>query len=340
MSLERAGAWPMKKWWWFLLKLALTVGCLWWAFSGTDICSTPLWHPERWHLGWLAAGLAAGGVTVLVSALRWRVFLAAQEVELAPGRAVELTLIGNLFSMLSVGGLAGDAARVLLLARDHPRRKLAVTVAVVADHMSGMVGLVLLFLVFTVGRFDALAAPSALGRGVLQFAYFYLGGGLALMLLGFVLMSPMVHGRVHRGGRWIRWEFMRTVPEAWDTYRRRWRHALGGVALACVMLLVYFLTFWCGARAVGCGVDLGTTMSAMPVIDAISSIPVSVSGVGVRENLFVILFGDLAGVDADLAVAASLAGFFCHMAWSAAGAVLFLLHRGEVTAREIEDYHG
>jgi uncharacterized membrane protein YbhN (UPF0104 family) len=331
---------PMKKWWLFLLKLALTVACLWWAFWGTDVRSTPLAHPGQLGWGWLAAGLGLGGVTVALSALRWRIFLAAQGVMVSFARAVELTLIGNLFSMMSVGGLAGDAARVLLLVRDRPKRKLAVTVSVVADHLSGMVGLVLLFFAFSAGRYEALEAPSALGRGVMRFAYGYLGGGLVLLLIGFVVMSPLVHGRVHRGGRWIRWEFMRTVPEAWDMYRQKWRHALGGVAVACVMLLVYFLTFWCGARAVGCGIGAGTALTAMPVIDAISSIPVSVSGIGVREKLFAILFGDLAGVDAELAVAGSLAGFFCHLAWALAGAVLFVRHRGEVTAREIEEYHG
>lgn len=330
----------MKKWWLFLLKLVLTVACLWWAFSGTDIRSTPLWHPERLRWGWLAAGVGMAGLTVLLSALRWRVFLAAQGIGVKNGRALELTLIGNMFSMMSVGGLAGDAARVLLLARDHPKRKLAVTVAVMADHMSGMVGLVLLFFLFTVGRYEQLEAPSALGTGVVRFAYGFLGGGVLLIALGFLLMSPLVHGRVHRGGRWIRWEFMRTVPEAWDTFRQQWRHALGGVGLACLMLPVYFLTFWCGMRAAGCEVEAGTVLSAMPVVDAISSIPVSISGIGVREKLFVILFGDLAGLDAELAVAGSLAGFFCHAAWSAAGIVLFLLHHGEVTAREIEEYHG
>ncbi len=44
----------------------------------------------------------------------------------------------------------------------------------------------------------------------------------------------------------------------------------------------------------------------MPVIDAISGLPVSIGGVGVREKLFQVLMGDLAGVPAATAVAASL----------------------------------
>jgi len=33
-------------------------------------------------------------------------------------------LIGNLFNLLSIGGIGGDAARILLLIRDHPGKKL------------------------------------------------------------------------------------------------------------------------------------------------------------------------------------------------------------------------
>ena len=330
----------MKKWWLFLLKLVLTGACLWWAFSGIKIRSTMLWHPQQLRFGWILAGLVLAGLTVLLSAMRWRVFLAAQGVEVRLGRAVELTLIGNMFLLMSVGGLAADAARVLLLIREHRTRKLVVTISVVADHMSGMVAMMMLFFVFTAGRYEALAAQSVLGKGVLRFTYGYLGGGLGLIILLCVWMTPAVQRRVHRNGRWLKWDFMRTVPAAWDVYRRQWRHALAGLALACVMMLAYFLTFWCGVRAVGCGVDAGTALSAIPVIDAISSIPVSVSGIGVREKLFVIMFGDLTGMGAELAVSASLAGFLCHMLWSLSGAVLFLLHRGDVTAREIEEYHG
>lgn len=330
----------MKKWFWFLLKLALTAGCLWWAFSGVDIRSTVFAHPERIDFRWLAAGVALAGAGVFLTAVRWGVCLSAQGVRVPVVRLVELTLIGNLFSTMSVGGWAGDAARVLLLIRREPQRKLAVTVSVLADHACGMVALVLLFVLFTAGRFEALEAQSSLGKGVLRFAYVYLGGGLAVILLGFLATSPLVHGRVHRGGRWIRWEFMKTVPETWDVYRREWRRGLLGTAVGCVMLVPYFLAFWCGMQAVGCGIPAGSALTALPVVDAIASIPVTVSGIGVREKLFVVLLGDLAGIDPSLAVSASLAGFLCHAVWSLVGGVLFLMHRGEVTAREIGDYHG
>ncbi len=324
----------MKTWLLFLFKLALTAGCLWWALSGVDIHATVLSRPWELDPGWLLLGMAFAGLAVVLGALRWQIFLAAQKIHLPLLRVLELTLIGGLFTLLSVGSLGSDAARIVLLSRQEPRRKLALTVSVLMDHMSGMVAMALLFLGLTAGRFGALEAESGLGHGVLQFAWVCLGGGLVLMVVLFVLMSPWGHRIVHRDGRWLHWECMRTIPEAWDVYRRKWPHVLAGIAVAVALLFAYYLTFWAGLRAVGWQLDPGSVCAAMPVIDAISSIPVSVAGIGVREKLFTILLGDLAGVDGAVAVSASLVGFMLHAFWAAVGGVVFLRHRGEVGAAE------
>lgn len=327
----------MKSWALFLLKFLLTVGCLIWAFSGVDFQSTIFSRPQELELWWLLAGLVPAGLAVGLTAFRWGLFLSAQDIRLPFNQLLKLTLIGNFFSLASFGSLGGDAARIVLLNREIPKRKIAIAMAVMMDHLSGLVAMALMFFLLTVGRFQELGEQSVLGKGALHFTAVYLGGGMLLFLIGFVIMSPLVHGRVHRGGRWIRWEFMRALPEAWDRYRRKWKHALAGVGVSCVMLASYYLTFWAGARAVGCDVSVGTMFAAMPVIDGISTIPVSVSGLGVREKLFEVLLADLAGIAGAVAVSASLAGFFLHVGWSLIGAFLFFRGKGSVTVREIRE---
>src|SRR5690606_23996822 len=125
---------------------------------------------------WLSAGVALAGLTVAFTALRWWFLLRAQGLAVTFGRATELTMIGNLFNLVSIGGIGGDAARVLLLIRDHPGRKLAITLTVLVDHLVGMVTLSLAFFLTSAARFHALADQSVIGRGVIQFAWIYFGG--------------------------------------------------------------------------------------------------------------------------------------------------------------------
>lgn len=314
----------------FLLKGGLTGFCLWWAFSHVDFDGSVFTRPGAIDYRWLAAGVALAGVSIGFSGLRWWCFLRGLALPVSLGRAVELTMIDSLFSLASVSGLGGDAARILLLMRDHPGRKLVIATAVMADHLAGLVSIALLFFIISAAEFDALADPSVLGRGVVHFAWVYLGGGLAMVLLIFVCASPPVHRRIHLNDRFARWPLMRTVPELYDVYRKKWRYALAGVGVSFLMLFAYFSSYYCGMRAVGGTAAYVSVISAMPVIDSISGLPVSVAGVGVREKLFEVLLHDLAGVPPETAVAASLVGFACNVVWAGLGGVFFLKKRDRI----------
>ncbi len=320
----------------FLLKLALTALCLWWAFSQVKFDRSAFTKPGAVDYRWLAAGIALAGTSVVLHGTRWWCFLRGQALPVRWRRAVELTMIDGLFSLASVSGLGGDAARILLLMRDHPGKKLVIALAVMADHLAGMVSLALVFFIVSAARFEALASPSVLGRGVIQFAWFYLGGGLAMVVLIFICASPPVHRRIHSNDRFARWPVMKRVPEIYDVYRKNWRHALAGLGLSFFMLTAYFSSYYCGMRAVGGSANYGAVISAMPVIDSISGMPISVAGVGVREKLFEVLMRDLAGVSPETAVAASLAGFACNTLWAGLGGLLFLKSRDRMSVAEMK----
>ncbi len=320
----------------FLLKLVLTGLCLWWAFSQVKFDRSVFTRPGAVDYRWLAAGAALAGTSVVLHATRWWFFLRGQSLPVSLSRSIELTMIDGLFSLASVSGLGGDAARIILLMRDHPGKKLVIAMAVMADHLAGMVSLALVFFIVSAARFEALADPSILGRGVIHFAWFYLGGGLAMVALIFICASPPVHRRIHNNDRFARWPILKQVPELYDVYRKNWRFALAGVAVSFVMLGAYFSSYYCGMRAVGGKAEYVAVISAMPVIDSISGMPISVAGVGVREKLFEVLMRDLAGVRPETAVAASLAGFFCNALWAILGAFLFLKKRDRVSAAELK----
>ncbi len=321
----------------FLLKLVLTAACLIWAFSQVNFDGTIFTRPGAIDYRWLAAGVALAGVSISAHALRWWFFLRGQSLPVNYGRAIELTLIDSLFSLASVSGLGGDAARIVLLGRDLPGRKLVIALTVMADHLAGLVAISLLFFIITLSHYGELVQTSVLGENVILFAWFYLGGGLLMVALIFIFASPPVHRRIHGNDRFAKFPIMRQVPELYDIYRKKWPFAVAGLAASFLMLAAYFSTFYCGMRAVGGTASYGAVISAMPVIDSISGLPVSIGGVGVREKLFQILMGDLAGVPAATAVAASLAGFACIVFWALVGALFFLRKRDRVTVAELEE---
>jgi uncharacterized protein (TIRG00374 family) len=328
----------MKKWLLFVVKFALTAACLWWAFSDIDLKDTGLARPSAIGWEWIAAGIALGGLTYLISALRWWILLRAQDIRVSLARTFELTLMGEVFNLVTAGGVGGDAAKIYLLTRQHRERKLAVTMSLMVDHLVGLVAMALLFFAFTAGRFEALEAQSAMGKGAIRFGWVFFGGGLALIALMFVMSSPWVHDRIHRNHRGSRWEKLRRIPQIYDVYRRKWKHALLALLASAAMLPVEYAIFWCGFHAIGHDESLWKVIGALPVVEAISALPLSISGVGVREKSMEILMHDLTGMAAEVAVAGSLIGFACrNLVWALAGGLLFLRPSDRTSMKKIEE---
>lgn len=330
----------MKKALFFLIKLILTVACLTWALNDVDWKESKILRPGELHWQWIACGVLMAGLTVFLTAVRLWVLLAAQGVRISLWRAGELTLIGDLFNLFAVGGVGGDAVRIFLLIRDHPERKLAVTLTVMFDHLVGLAAMSLVFFALTAGRFDQLASQSAETKFIMRFAWMFFGGGLALTSLMFLASYPPIHDRIHARGREWKIAFMRQVPVLVDVYRKKWRHALVAFVAAVIMLPIYYGTFWFGARAAGSEVAPGPVLISMPVVDMMAAMPVSVAGVGVREKVFESLMSDLTGMDPDTAVASTLIGFCCTLVWALLGGLLFLRTRDRVSVKVMEELTG
>ena len=255
----------MKKALFFLVKLALTVACLAWALKEVDWETSILSRPADIDWRWVAAGVGAAGVTIFLTAVRLWVLLAAQGIRISLWRANELTLIGNLFNLFAVGGIGGDAARIFLLIRDHPERKLAVTMTVMFDHLIGLVAMSLVFFALTAGRFDGLASQSTETRVIMKFSWVFFSGGLVMIAMMFLAAYPPIHDRIHARGRQWKIAFMRKIPELMDLYRREWKYALMALIAAIVMLPIYYGSFWFGAKAAGSEVAAGPVLISMPV---------------------------------------------------------------------------
>jgi len=328
----------MKKWLLFLAKLAFTVGCLWWALKGQHLEESASFWPQDPEWGWALAAIALGGATVFLSAFRWWLLLLAQGIPVSLGRVNQLTLIGGLFNLMGVSSVTGDAAKIFLLIRDHREHKLAVTMSVLVDHLVGLVAMSLTFFAVTAGSFRAVESQSELGQTAIKFGWVYFSGGLAVIALMFVMASPWVNDHIHKRVTNPRIARMRKVPEIYDVFRKKWKLVLPALAANLVMLPLYYATFWCGVRFVGSDTGFLPVFAAMPVVDAASAMPVSISGIGVQEIALKTLMSDLVGLEPGISVLGSLVGFATGtLFWAFAGGLLFLRPSDRTSMKEIEE---
>jgi glycosyltransferase 2 family protein len=310
-----------------LLKMTVTTVLLGMIFREHRFTETIL--PHLWVLGvnwqWTLAGLASVGISIWLSALRWEVLLKGQQHPV-PGREVmRVTVISNFFNITSIGTLGGDAYRVLALMQQPGSRRLHIMVSVMLDHLLGMMGLGILFLSCRVVYDDRLASLSAEVRTILQAFEMFMVGSVIFVILSAISFTPHLYQWGERKLPWLLgYAPLKNFAQACDALRRDWRGSLIASVLSVLLFAFHFLSFHCAIFAVGGKAQVNEVMAAMPIVDAVAGLPISVSGLGVREKTFETLIHALTGIPEATAVSASLVGWLMGVAWGVVGGLLFL----------------
>jgi uncharacterized membrane protein YbhN (UPF0104 family) len=203
------------------------------------------------------------------------------------------------------------------------------------DHVTGFISVGLLFfgcLAMIWPRWEALGHDARL---LLAGFSGFMGVSLAGMILSWITFKPKVLA-------WGKRTFPRLLGNAFfeslseklitthDVILALWRRALVSVVVSTGVYASLFLTFYCALRAVGANAPVLDVITAMPVVDAMASLPISISGLGVRERTFEALLSGFAGVPEAACVSAAFIGWLLSVFWGLVGGVLFLKGGREV----------
>jgi len=309
--------------WIVVFQVAVSAGLLGWIVSRPDFRATIQTVLAQADLRWLAAGFALAGVVHLLCLARWRVFLSMAGVRVGWNESAGIFFAGLFSGLFLPGGAGGDLVKIGLLAsRGHDPALSALSV--IMDRLAGSVTMILLGASLLAAQYPWLSS-NPVTAGIVQSIGIYLLIVALLIAASVVLSSGPVVSHLPPG--WPGRAKLVEVSAAYFRSAREWPRTLGAIAISAVMLALFFLTYYIAARA--CGVDPGLVrfLSLMPLVDIIAGLPVSLGGLGVREGVFVLLLGSLAGVPAAAAVAASLTGYMMSAVWGVPGAFLWLIRK-------------
>jgi uncharacterized membrane protein YbhN (UPF0104 family) len=238
--------------------------------------------------GWVLLALAVVYGALLVRSVKWQNILACFGQRERLGRLWALYVESCFFNLLFPGNVAGDVSRITRSSVEGRFSMRAMT-GVLLERLSGLLTTALF--VAGVG-----VAGGYAGLGDLGHAVVWLGliGAAAIALVPFLLRSLGVPAAV--------------VPPAWRPGVARRADQLREAAATLLAhprlvwrLVVLSLVFVAlsGATAVALGRAIGSPVPAhllmlyTPLIALVANLPVSVIGLGVRENLYVVVYAAL-----------------------------------------------
>lgn len=306
-----------------LLQVAVTVGLLWWVFHDPEKRAQMFEALRQANWAWLWVGVAVFFGCTLLATVRWKVLLTVQGIHMTWLRTWQLFMIGMFFNLFMLGSTGGDVVKMFLTMREAPNNRGAALLSVFMDRVIGMMALILISLGFLYFRYDLLSHSP--GSSALLTTLLWLLAGAVVVTVGMFVGSAM--GWVQYLPSWtpLRGRILE-LSAACHMYAKGWRLTIWAFLVSFPLFAMFFITFYCAARAFTDQLGLVDVFSVLPIVAVITAIPISVSGIGLRESLFVSLLAPF-GVTAAVATLISVTGFLINTIGSLAGGIVFLLYR-------------
>lgn len=284
---------------------------------------------------WLAASVACMGVTFWLGVIRWQWVLHVQGLDVKFSRLFSISFIGQFFNAFMLGSTGGDVIKAWYVAHETHHKKAEAVATVVVDRLIGLLGLFLIALVMMIAFYHRVFDDVKMR----VFSVITLTVVLATMLgtvvgfwRGFSTRFPRLAALLRKLPRY---DMMRRMLEAYRAYAD---HPLVLVKTLVISFAVHIFSM---LSIVFVGIGLGVTTKYgvldyflyLPIVNSVTAMPISISGFGVREGMYALMFGQV-GVAARAAVAMSLLGYLANLFWSIVGGGFFLTHRKEIPTVE------
>lgn len=265
----------------------------------------------------IAAGLATMLLSHAVCVERWRQLARPLGFAQPWGYFFGAYFTGMFMNLFAPSTVAGDLGRTLFLAGGGQRKSLALT-SVVAERGTGFIVLV------SIGAIALLLQPEYRLPAVARFAaLFVVPAFLVAWYVGPRVLVRLV-GRFERLRRLIADD----LAPYWNDKPLILR-ALGiSIAFHFLQIWVYVLV----ARGLGLTVPAGYFFILVPVVNVLGMLPVTFSGVGIREAGMLFFLGRI-GVAHDSAVAVGLLVSGLTLACGLVGGLVYVTWQNRVKAR-------
>jgi hypothetical protein len=287
-----------------------------------------------WRVGGAGLGVSLGPSVLLAvaasavllfaaqvfSAIRWKLILGEASPPLH--YLVRLCLVGQFFSLFLPSAVGGDALRMVMLARNVEKSGEGVS-SVFFDRLVGVFAMLIFLVVGAAAGRDLLPA-------VMPYLAWDVSGAMVAMAIGVAVIGCTGLFVLYR--RWGK--LNRLVAESVGLIQRLATSPLLLVRVVGWGLVVQgtYLAAWVVlAFALGFDLPFSLMLLAVPLVSLIAMLPISISGVGLREGLWLLILTPF-GVPGEQAVGFSLLYFAAFVVVGLLGGAWFALRGASLPA--------
>lgn len=274
---------------------------------------------------WVIVRIVPYAASLWIQAQRWKMFLGLEGITTETNRLFRRIWMSRFFAHMLPGSIGGDIFRVVE-SGDFSKSKMAVARSVLLDRVVGLVGL---------GLYTSTACLVWAWRSVWP----GLGWVAAIGLVGSVLALLML--ATDWPSHIARWSTAKLRAGRVRTFICELTDSLSDLAnqrsllVRAVLITILFNVTWaissyCGFLAFDLTISPLLVITLIPVVYAVTVLPISFNGLGVSEAAFVLVFVAVGLQPAEAAAVAILLRV-TGLLMSSLGGLLYLLERRRLT---------
>ncbi|MGN6367429.1 MAG: lysylphosphatidylglycerol synthase transmembrane domain-containing protein [Phycisphaerae bacterium] len=280
---------------------------------------------KRWYFLVAAWGILV--IPFLVTAVRWRNLMRPQGIEMPLSKCLQLTFVGQFYSIILPGITGGDLVKIVYAAR-LTGSKTKSLITILLDRVIGLVALM------TIGGASAawqlwenqkLAASGvavtgdATLRNVLLLICGVLGGMAVFCIVYFSHRLRAATGMKYVLEHSRMPDFVRRADEVLHTYRGHFGLLLWAFLISLLSQLTLPVSAWLSGMAFGVHMHVAYYLAYVPVAILAVSLPTLPQGAGVLDAVIVHFFANRGMATASQAFAIAQAIRFLPILWNLVG---------------------
>jgi glycosyltransferase 2 family protein len=283
------------------LKILVSLGFVFWIIYKVD-WKQVIRYFEQMDIWWMFAFIAFYSLGIAISSYKWRFLALYKHIRIGFGEIFKIYLTGALINNFFPSIVGGDAYRSYKLGKLGDGRYLEATSTVLADRITGLFGVMILIVIFSAVNFKMAAKNEFL----LLMNYSILAFFSAYLL--FLLFAPpimRVFEKILPRKVFLFFSELHTYNQSKILVKSLvWGAMMNffGVGVATWMLFL----------DLHIPIGFANFMVAISAVSIVSSIPVSIGNVGIKEWAFLTFFG-LYGVDGAAAISIAIFARFLQM---------------------------
>lgn len=267
-------------------------------------------------------------VMYVLAIFRWNMLLKGADIKL-PFKRVIISFSGGIFfNLFMPSTIGGDMVRSIDLAT-HTKKPHEVVATVFLDRLSGYIGLsiIALFAVCFGWKFiedkSTLLALSAITLLLIVALLILFNKALYLKINNFLDSSSSSAPKTGRPFLTRIKDIIRNLHHEIHVFRNKKSIIVKNLLLSFIIQAISPVIFYITALSIGVKINIIYFFVFIPIIGAITLLPISIGGLGLRDATTIFFFAK-AGVSKDLAFAMSLLNFVFILILAALGGIIYV----------------